>query len=106
MATKYHRGRRFEYKVKQYYESHGWFVVRSAGSKGIADLVAIKPRAEEIHLIQCKKHGYLSKTEREELFNVADKYGAVPILAATGNNGRGVVLYYVGLDSYIEYDIT
>lgn len=92
MATKYARGRSFEYRVKNYYEKHGWFVIRSAGSKGIADLVAISPGGSEIHFVQCKLHGSISPDERQKLFATASNYGAYPILASAKRSGKGILL--------------
>ena len=37
---KYEKGRRFEYKVKKFYEHLGYYVIRSASSKGLFDLIA------------------------------------------------------------------
>jgi hypothetical protein len=42
MAARYNRGRKTEYLVKQELEKEGYFVIRSAGSKTLVDLVAIK----------------------------------------------------------------
>ena len=59
----YISGRNFEYKVRDYLTSKGYLVIRSAGSKGVADLVAIRKvhsRPNVYHrpiLIQCK-HGH------------------------------------------------
>ena len=50
----YIAGRRFEYKVKKYYENKGYTVLRTSGSHGFADLVAIKNDARIIIFIQCK----------------------------------------------------
>ena len=50
----YQSGRRFEYKVKKYYENKGYTVLRTSGSHGFADLVAIKNDARTIIFIQCK----------------------------------------------------
>lgn len=38
----YHKGRRFEYKVRDYLTDRGWVVSRSYGSKGVIDLLAEK----------------------------------------------------------------
>ncbi len=38
----YIKGRSREHNLKQRLERAGWFVVRSAGSKGVFDLIAIK----------------------------------------------------------------
>ena len=41
MATSYQRGRTAEYRSKKWLENEGYLVVRSAGSHGPIDLVAI-----------------------------------------------------------------
>lgn len=46
------KGSRAENKCRKQLRSEGWYVVKSAGSFGLFDLVAIKP--EGIRLIQCK----------------------------------------------------
>ena len=38
----YPKGRRLEYKVRDFFERLGFYVVRSAGSKGDFDLIAIR----------------------------------------------------------------
>lgn len=58
----YIAGRRFEYKVKKYYENKGYTVLRTSGSHGFADLVAVKNsflswrqnKTKTIIFIQCK----------------------------------------------------
>ena len=52
--NRYAKGRRFEYRVKEWLEERGFYVVRSAGSKGIADLVALKDN--QTFLVQCKAY--------------------------------------------------
>jgi len=71
MNKNYESGRRFEYRVKEYLEKKGYYVMRSAGSKSPVDLIAVPT----IHacsitctmLIQCKHGGKISKQERKEL---------------------------------------
>ena len=87
---RYYKGRSFEYRVRGFYESHGWFVIRSAGSKGIADLIAIAPRLRQVHFIQCKVNGKLTRTEKELLLELAERYGGIPVLAK--REGRKLVL--------------
>ena len=55
MARKhrYRIGRRVEYRIKKLLEEHGYQVIRSAGSHGQWDLIAIK--AGHVRLIQVKK---------------------------------------------------
>lgn len=54
MATNYARGTAFERRRREHYESIGYTVTRSAGSKGAVDLIAYKPKGR-ILMIQCKR---------------------------------------------------
>jgi len=56
-SANYRRGADLERAAKHYLEDNGYYVIKSAGSKGIADLVGIKPG--EILYVQCKLDGYL-----------------------------------------------
>jgi len=51
--TKVNSGVIFEYQIRDHYEARGFHVVRSAGSRGEADLIAFN--SSEVHLIQAKK---------------------------------------------------
>ena len=53
--TPYQRGVRLEYLARQLLQQRGYVVVRSAGSHGAIDLVALNDR--EIVLIQVKQSG-------------------------------------------------
>lgn len=77
---KYRDGRQFEYRTRDHLQTLGYFVMRSPASKSPIDLVAI--RRGEVLLVQCKKGGALPPGEWNELFDLADSVGAVPILAA------------------------
>lgn len=44
----------------------GYYVVKSGGSRGPADLVALKPN--QTLLIQCKRDGLISRKEWNELY--------------------------------------
>ena len=58
----YQRSRRREYQVKHLFEKEGWYCIRSAGSKGEADIVCIRskstmcadPNHYEVKFIQIK----------------------------------------------------
>lgn len=67
--TMYRRGYHFELRVRKHFESLGWSVWRSAGSKSPADLVAL--RTGEVVLIQCKLSGTISKDEKQRLAMLA-----------------------------------
>jgi len=65
---KYQAGRRFEYAVKKYLEGKGYIVLRTAGSHGFADLVALGN--SEILFIQCKYGTKPTKKDREKLHDI------------------------------------
>lgn len=77
-------GRRIEHLVRDDMTAHGWLVAaRSAGSKGAADLVAVRPG--RVAFVQVKRTDpRLSPAERERLIALADRLGhhiALPIVA-------------------------
>jgi len=51
MTDRYRKGARYERRAKQELEEDGWIVTRSAGSKGGADLVAIKVRQIQVKAV-------------------------------------------------------
>ena len=61
--THYANGAKFEYLVRDYFLAKGFFVIRSTGSHGIADLLVWRVGHEEgkilggseVQVIQCKK---------------------------------------------------
>ena len=78
----YRVGRQFEYRVRDIYKSKGYFVLRSPGSLGPVDLVAI--RKGEVLLIQCKVAGYMRPKERSALLELSDPIGGKALCAARG----------------------
>lgn len=88
MTTQYARGAAFERRVRAALEKQGYQVIRSAGSRGAADLWAAKPG--ELLLVQCKRDGRLSKAAEQALVAMAEASGATAVLAEPGSNGRGV----------------
>ena len=94
MATKYDRGRAFEYKVRDTYKDNGYYVVRSAGSKGKVDLVALKA-GHRTHLIQCKAGAIASRERKEavELHALAEELGCIGVLASKSKAGKLVLQY-------------
>lgn len=102
MATNYDRGRAFEYRVRDELVKLGAVtVVRSAGSKGKIDLLALFPALDsyllwptpgDVWMVQCKRDGKLPAAERDALLDYAERTGHFAYLATTGLNGRGVEL--------------
>lgn len=61
MTTNYRKGRDKEYRIKKLYEQMGYIVLRTAGSHGFADLVAVREFPKEIIFIQVKPDKYLKE---------------------------------------------
>lgn len=77
-------GRRVEHQVRDDLSSHGWVIAaRAAGSKGAADLVAVRPGL--VLFVQVKRtNALLPPAERQALIHLADTLGlhiAAPIVA-------------------------
>lgn len=95
--TRYATGRRFEYKVRKDLEQRGYYVERSAASKGAVDLFALGQ--QEILLVQCKQDGTLPAQEWNLLLSLARRADApacnvLPILAQPEKQGRSVKIAY------------
>jgi len=65
ISSNYRRGRRLEYLARTALVAEGYTVVRAAGSKGPADLVAMN--ANQVRLIQIKSPGHVQDSDREKL---------------------------------------
>jgi len=81
-TSAYERGRNFEYRVKAHYERQGYIVMRSAKSKGLMDLIAIRP--SEILFIECEVGGYLRADKKEKLVSLANSVGAKALFIKRG----------------------
>jgi Holliday junction resolvase len=88
--SQYRRGADFERRVRIALETDGYEVIRSAGSKGVVDLVCFKgwPRDWDVdgpaHLlfVQCKRvNGTIPPSERAELHDYAGRIGALAVVA-------------------------
>ena len=95
----YKKGRQFEYKVKKEFEKLGYFVVRSAGSRGIFDLIAI--RKYEVLGIQCKL-GKVSEDEVKKMLDIGRMYNIIPVIVT--KDGMWVIIHRVTeLCTAVEY---
>lgn len=74
------RGDYFERRTRAALESQGWLVVRSAGSLGCADLIALRAGLTPM-LISCKVSKHLPRTQLLVLATAAEKAGAWGVLA-------------------------
>lgn len=64
--SNYLNGRAKEYRLKYKFEKQGFIVLRTAQSRGFADLIAINPNSKEIIFIQSKPKS-MSKNAKEKL---------------------------------------
>lgn len=95
MANQYRRGARAENRVADVLRERGYDVIRSAASKGSADLVAIHDG--ELVLVQVKLTDKTlpSPLERTQLIRVARRAGAVPVIAYLSTRpGRATEYFY------------
>ena len=76
----YRNGRAFEYRVIKYLEENGYWTIRSAGSKGEADVIAFK--FGETLFVQVKGNDTpLSPGEWNALISLTRRLGGTPIHA-------------------------
>jgi hypothetical protein len=94
--NRYRRGRAFEYKVRDWYQSRGCFVVRAAGSHTPADLIVLPPSGGPLRwdfgphipiLVQCKTDGKLSQTDRNRLNELCETYDCRAVLCSRDLDG-------------------
>lgn len=91
----------FERRTRDGLEHAGFVVIRSGGSLGPADLVAMRKDGPPL-LISCKKGGYLPRPELFTLCETAERAGAVAILARQRRPGWAL-LEYVGKHTRTAY---
>ena len=77
--SRYVKGRRFEYRVRDLFRSKGYVVIRAAQSKPI-DLICL--RRGTILLVECKsERSTLSRSRKSELLGLSKASGATLVLA-------------------------
>ncbi len=82
--TRYQQGRALEWRVRDLLIEAGYLVFRSAGSKSVADLIALAGPETGLSsplLVQCKRGGVLGPGEWNDLVTAALSVSAVPIMA-------------------------
>lgn len=84
----YDMGMAFERAVRKDLEGRGYFVVRSAGSRGPADLVAM--RKGIVLLVQCKLAGKLKMREYIRLIRVAEMTSCAIVLATKNKKSKKI----------------
>jgi len=95
MGSRYKKGHRWELKVKKMWEAKGFVVYRSAGSKGAADLIALKDG--KIVLIQVKVNNKPTRKEVLKLKKEAKKCKATALLVLWNSKKREMEVYNLNL---------
>jgi Holliday junction resolvase len=90
LSSMYRLGRAFEYHTRAIFLKAGYFVMRSPGSRGPADLCCIKPGV--IVFVQCKRGGVIPCKEWNSFLSLARSVGAVPVLAER-KTGKGIKMW-------------
>lgn len=84
--SQYRGGADLERAAKKALEDNGYYVIRSAGSKGAVDLAALK--IGETLLVQCKTDGYVTPADRVRLRNLASSLRVTCLVARWHKEGR------------------
>ena len=100
MNKSYKRGYAFENSLKKKLEAKGFYVIRSAGSKGVFDLIAI--RNGKVYGIQCKIGDYIHERELIQITDTAKRFGIYPVVAF--KDGRKIKLFIVKENKSVSID--
>jgi Holliday junction resolvase len=76
-VTAYENGTRLERRVAKQLEEDGYQVISSKGSKGAADLWAMK--AGVTHFVQVQRHPWLSAEKWNALYRAHELVAGVPV---------------------------
>ena len=111
MATPYEKGKNLENYIARRLREKEFFVARSAGSKGVFDLIAIPPltlktgkrldRKTKIYGIQVKANGNFSRKDIKTLIETGKRYRIIPVIAY--KEGRKIVLKYAGNKNEVPF---
>ena len=87
----YVKGRNFEYRIISYLRKKGYYCLRAYGSKGLVDILAIRPNYNpdmEHHplMIQAKYNGYVHPDEMKKLKENEHKWQGWIIIAYSENH--------------------
>lgn len=101
----YRLGRDFERAIRGRLERKVYFVMRAHGSKGKIDLLAVKvnpaanthgqPAGHIVLGVQCKRRGDIGSAEWNELMDVCEPHGIMPVVAVKlFESGKDSVAFY------------
>lgn len=86
------RGAAIEYDVMSRLRELGWYCVRSSGSHGVADVLAL--RRGGIVVVQCKyDRGRVESVEWSALWTLAETIGGTPYIADRSGPRKSIVMW-------------
>lgn len=93
----YRLGRDFERATRGRLERRGYYVQRSALSKGKIDLLAVKRHPDALYAclalgVQCKRRGDIGSAEWNELIDLCEPFGIMPVVAT--KTGERTTAFY------------
>ena len=104
----YQSGRNFEYRVKKYLEKIGYYVMRSAGSKGQIDIMAVPTlsncEGSNVLLIQCKHGPKISKKERDELLILDGDLPTGTMCVVAWSKKGGAIEFFAWIRTHMIFD--
>ena len=93
----YRKGRSFEYSVRNILMKSGFDVTRSAGSRGIKDLVAVKNG--RVYYIQCKYNmsdvSHFVSRYKNDIISICKKYKVVFVFACRPQPRKHIIKFLV-----------
>lgn len=99
------RGRVLEWKARDLFIQAGYYVIRSAGSKGLADLIALAPG--KVVLIQCKRgSARQSPVEANQFKSLSRWLNADGVLYSHPKHGKYLLTSALSRGPYIIQDST
>ena len=98
--SKYQDGANFERRVRRSLETQGWYVIRSAGSHGLVDLIAF--RQGEVWLMQNKISGTDTRHNKEQLLELANDNGFRAFIVSRGDKHTRYSIIFEELDSALK----
>ena len=75
----YRKGYKFEREIFNLFQSAGYYCIRSAGSHGIFDIIAVKNGVT--FGIQCKYNNHINKREELAMKTAYKQFGIIPLYA-------------------------
>lgn len=102
--SRYKKGVAFERRIKYWLEEKGYYVIRSAGSHGIFDLIAIPKNRMEIYGIQLKSASEDKWGKSLESFRNFNADVVTKVLIVNGKDKDEIYIFSNNGNRYYETD--